>query len=315
MKKLAMGSLALVVVVSWAAESEAGLLERIFRRRSVQSCPAAPPAYFPAYAPQAYAPFTPPPQAAAASVVARPGTVPAPTAAGTFRPPDGKIYTYTLEPSLHPEANEAPLQPRARRQPGSGANDTESFLGNARRDAKTSIGSGPIVTLASTGDLLDLLLAGQTPAANDSLMRSKIRSMKTPRVAEERRNVQINAFIYAAKKETDNDFHLLLGGTAPTGGDPRYLTAEVSGLPNPPNSASSTLQAARNQFKAYFLNPTSGLGLPESSHYTVFTPPIPVTVTGSVFFDIDHGRGEVGTGSIRTETVWEIHPVTGIVFH
>src|SRR5262249_54159202 len=156
--------------------------------------------------------------------------------------PDGKIYTYTLQRSLRPEENEGALEPRSRRPPGGGPHDTESFLGTSRKDAKTSVATGPIVTVASTGALLDSLLAGQTVAANDALMRSKIPTWDPPRVSEEEENVQIVAFIYAAKKESDNDFHLLLGGSAAGGADPRYMTAEVSGLPNPPNSSSTALQ-------------------------------------------------------------------------
>jgi hypothetical protein len=35
-------------------------------------------------------------------------------------------------------------------------------------------------------------------------------------------------------------------------------------------------------------------------------------VTGSLFFDMDHLAGVVGTGEFKPQTAWEIHPVTSI---
>jgi hypothetical protein len=114
--------------------------------------------------------------------------------------------------------------------------------------------------------------------------------------------------LYATKKETDNDFHLLLG-TDPSADNPRYMTAEISGLPRPDNAFSDVLRDARQQLKDFFGDsPLPG------SRYVKFDPPVPVRVTGSLFFDIDHRPGDVGTGRIRPDTVWEIHPVTSIVF-
>jgi hypothetical protein len=222
----------------------------------------------------------------------------------TFRAPDGQTYRVTLVPALQkPEPEERELVPEATKGTGG-----DTFTGVARKGAKTLIAAAPVTPFPSTGAFLDALLNGKTAAANDAAMRAKLKP-SSPRVAEELRNAHFSGFLYAAKKESDNDFHLLVGGVA-TSSDPRYLTCEVSGLPLPPNAASNTLTAARKQFKTFF----AGLNIADPTRYTVFTPPIPVTITGSAFFDIDHRPGEIGTKTIVPATSWEVHPVTAITF-
>ncbi len=132
----------------------------------------------------------------------------------------------------------------------------------------------------------------------------------SPRASEEQRNVTVTAFLYATKKETDNDFHLLIGDN-PNGGDGRFMTAEVSGLPNPDDSLTPQFQKVRDTYKAFFA--ATGQALP-GDRYVRFSPPIPVTITGSIFFDVDHKIGMVRSGDIVPETVWEIHPVSDLVF-
>jgi hypothetical protein len=117
-------------------------------------------------------------------------------------------------------------------------------------------------------------------------------------------------YLYATKKETDNDFHLLIGDN-PNGGNGRFMTAEVSGLPVPATPETPQLQHARDEYKAFFRD--TGQSLPGSS-YRIFPDPVPVTITGSIFFDVDHGIGQVHSRNAAPETVWEIHPVTDIVF-
>ena len=67
----------------------------------------------------------------------------------------------------------------------------------------------------------------------------------------------MTAFLYATKKETDNDFHLLIGDN-PNGGDGRFMTAEVSGLPNPDDAATPQFQFVRDQYKAFFASNRPG---------------------------------------------------------
>ena len=97
---------------------------------------------------------------------------------------------------------------RPRRPPRDGRR--EHFAGSARKAAKTSFVSGAPKDFDSPGDLLDWVLDGQDPAANDATIRSKLNARST-RAPEEQRVVRVKAFLYATKKETDNDFHLLIG--------------------------------------------------------------------------------------------------------
>ncbi|HZY85558.1 MAG TPA: hypothetical protein VFE78_12060 [Gemmataceae bacterium] len=182
------------------------------------------------------------------------------------------------------------------------------FAGSARRVAKTSVAAAPTETFETINDLLDPLLTDDQYA--DATMRGKVKT-STPRVAEEKRNVTVKAFLYATKKEADNDYHLLLGPDPANGDDGHYMTAEISGLPSPANAATAKLTAARKQFEDFIRE--SGGALP-GSRYMRFDPPVPVEVTGSMFFDTDHHPGDVGTGAVVPQSVWEIHPVTNIVF-
>ena len=56
------------------------------------------------------------------------------------------------------------------------------------------------------------------------------------RIPEEQRNVRVRAFLYAASREPDNDFHLIVGDD-PAAAAPKLMTMEISGLP-PSSSAS-----------------------------------------------------------------------------
>jgi hypothetical protein len=91
-----------------------------------------------------------------------------------------------------------------------------------------------------------------------------------------------------------------------------YMTVEISGLP-PQNSPSfAPLKAARDAYKAYF-----GAAHLPGSGYDFYNPPRPVTITGSLFFDLTHATGgHPGPQSLRPHmpVIWEIHPISSIVF-
>ena len=90
-----------------------------------------------------------------------------------------------------------------------------------------------------------------------------------------------------------------------------YMTIEVSGLPPASRPSFATLKAARTAYKDFF-----GSQLPGFS-YDFYDPPIPVEIEGSLFFDMSHSSGQrPGPASLRDDipTIWEVHPVTKIVF-
>src|SRR5262249_60227404 len=89
-----------------------------------------------------------------------------------------------------------------------------------------------------------------------------------------------------------------------------YLTLELYGLPPASSPALATLTAARNAFKAFF-----GSDVPDFT-YDFYDPPIPVTIAGSLFFDMNHAIGQhPGPPSLKSRmpTIWEVHPVTTIM--
>jgi hypothetical protein len=135
------------------------------------------------------------------------------------------------------------------------------------------------------------------------------REPTSDRVKDEKRNVQVTGHIYAFKKESDNDYHVILGN-APDAATAQFLNVEVSGIPVGGTMANrSTLVGVRKEFKDAF-----GLGPNGPAGYTRLDPPVPVRISGSLFWDVDHAPGVVGPTGLRPKTAWEIHPVSQIEF-
>ena len=220
----------------------------------------------------------------------------APTVAKRFDPQRHRV-TESDEPGTEEE-----LRGQIARLPANervlAAANVDNFAGTDRKAAKTSIASTPIETFSTIGELLDSL-------PSDQFMRSYnppiTEDADSDRVQEEKRNVSVTAFLYATKKEADNDYHMILGA----GGGARYMTAEISGLPAR-NPARAKLKIPRTAFQDYFSESPIG------SNYRKFDPPIAVRVAGSLFFDMDHVAGVVGPNPYKPHTSWEIHPVTEI---
>ena len=130
------------------------------------------------------------------------------------------------------------------------------------------------------------------------------------RVVEEERNVRVVCWLYAASRENDNDYHLILG-RAPGASPLRYMTMELSGLPPAVASSFPRLKSARDAYNAFF-----GSNRPGSS-YDFYNPPIPALIEDSLFFDMSHATGTPpGPSSLRPNmpTIWEVHPITRIIF-
>ena len=215
----------------------------------------------------------------------------------------GKQYTiiHTNEIDEYEEEEELTLAPV-----------TDDFAGKDRKAAKISISS------AKTENFKDVkaLIKSLTPEDQMKNHKPKITTAQTSkRVKEEERNIQVNAFLYAAKREADNDFHLILGLNPKTLPD-MYITMELSGLPPKNSPAFAALKAARDAFKKFFDDHAGG-NLPGSGGYDFPRPPVPVEVDGSLFFDVTHSTGQrPGPKSLKSRmpVIWEVHPITKIVF-
>lgn len=176
------------------------------------------------------------------------------------------------------------------------------FRGTDRKGPKTSIAPGSIKGFSDVA-----ALASTLPA--DTAMRNHTPALTTStstRAVEEQRNVRVKAWIYAIKYEGDNDWHVILG-TKPTASTKTFFNAEVSGLPGSSVTAFATLRAARQGLADVLAN-----DLPSADTYRLYDHPLPVTVEGSLFFDVDHAAGVVGPTGMRPKTAWEIHPVTKV---
>jgi hypothetical protein len=229
--------------------------------------------------------------------------VPKILASGTFTSPKtGRRYAWveTNERGSEVEFERELVLPRAlARRPEAAPED---FNGTDRRDAKTSIGTGDVEDIGSLDDVLSGL-------KSDDEMLNRVppitRAADSERVDPEQRNVHVSAFLYATKRETDHDYHLILG-SQPSAASSQFMTAEVSGLPTEGDRAKLTIP--RQAFENHFASQPIG------SNYRKFDPPIPVDITGSLFFDVDHLPGEVGPDGMKPRTSWEIHPITKIAF-
>jgi hypothetical protein len=180
------------------------------------------------------------------------------------------------------------------------------FAGTARKAAKLSIAAAPSENFNDLSDLIASLPSIDAMVNHKPLITT---ASTSKRVAEENRNVHVNAFLYAASREADNDFHLIIGRD-PSAGQEMYMTMEISGLPPTNYPAFAKMNAARNAYTQFF----GAANLPGAG-YHFYQPPIPAKVDGSLFFDMTHATGQApGPPSLKSRmpTIWEVHPISGI---
>jgi hypothetical protein len=176
-----------------------------------------------------------------------------------------------------------------------------AFRGKDRAVAKTSAVTGVRVErFASLADLQAAIPADEDMLHHDPELTRE--SMK--RTPEEQRMVHVDAWIYAIKYESDNDWHVI-AGTDPDGDEIHYFNAEISGLPKKQAPAFAALRAVRES-----LSTILDADFPGPGSYRKYDPAIAVTIEGALFYDIDHAPGAVGPGDMKPTTAWEIHPIT-----
>ncbi len=186
-------------------------------------------------------------------------------------------------------------------------NTGDDFMGTARRAAKLTIADAPPEPFDAVGSIVATLPSKSDMENHDPPIRDNATS---ERVAEEERNVSLSAFLYAASRENDNDFHLIVGQN-PQGQEEVYITMEVSGLPPTRADSFTQLKSARDSFQGFF-----GQMAPGAS-YDFYDPPIPIRVEGSLFFDITHAHGRSpGPPTLHPHmpVIWEVHPISTIEF-
>lgn len=185
------------------------------------------------------------------------------------------------------------------------AGSGDTFAGTARKAAKLSISTAKKESFANLKALIDTLPSHQAMKQHKPAIKTTSTSR---RVHEEDRNVALKAFIYAASKENDNDYHLIVG-QSPTAATEVYMTMELSGLPPKSSKSYAKLKKARNAFQTFF-----STNLPGTT-YDFYDPPVPIEVAGSLFWDASHAKGQrPGPQSLKKKmpTVWEVHPISSI---
>jgi hypothetical protein len=177
------------------------------------------------------------------------------------------------------------------------------FRGKDRREAKISVAQGNVETFAS----LDAM--AQSLPTDDAMLKHDppIATSTSDRMQEEGRNVEVPLWIYAIKYESDQDWHII-AGTDPAQDQKTYFNCEVSGLPAKDAADYDTLLNVRNDLDTILDHQLPGPG----SYHTYYDDPIPVTIDGSVFYDVDHKPGVVGPSDRKPATSWEIHPITDL---
>jgi hypothetical protein len=239
------------------------------------------------------------------SMAAHPATSPPSSnlAKGVFVSPTGKSYAFieTGDPGTETELAEE-LERRLSPADRLAASNSAEFLGHDRKIAKTSISHASVEEFPGLAAVLDSLPPDSQLSSHDPPITE---DPDSDRVDEEQRNVHLSAYLFATKKEADNDYHLILGSTS-SSSHSQFMTAEISGLPRTgPDRAK--LKEPRQAYEDYFADSPIG------TQYRKFDPPIPVEISGSLFFDVDHAAGVVGPAGFKPKTAWEIHPVTTIV--
>ncbi len=177
---------------------------------------------------------------------------------------------------------------------------TNVFTGTDRKKCKISIAAAAQTTM-TFANFIAMLPADATMMADPNITKAPNNS----RVAAENHNVQLNGiFLFAIKRENDNDYHMIVGNKTNT-----FFNVEISGLPTTTAASFQKLSKARTAVDAFFGQPNCN-----TSGYAVFPNGVKIQLTGSTFYDIDHAPGTVGPLGFKPKTSWEIHPVTAIKF-
>lgn len=209
-----------------------------------------------------------------------------------------------LSPLKRPRGGKpAPAKTPRGAKPAPAAAGPDDFAGTARKIAKLSIAAAPTENFSDVGKLI----ASLPPVAQMVALNIPTTS-NSDRVKQEKRNIHVTGFLFAASREADNDFHLIVG-TSPTASQEVYMTMEVSGLPPAGSPAFTALNTARTAYKQFF-----GANLPGAG-YHFYQPPVPVQIDGSLFFDATHSTGQApGPPSLKSRmpTIFEVHPVAKI---
>lgn len=179
------------------------------------------------------------------------------------------------------------------------------YDGKVRATAKTSMATRKTENFETVGDFLASL-------PTDNYMRQTGVNDKSARTIDENRNVLLKkAFIFHITKEPDQDFHLIVGDLNEQGEKVNILNVEIAGLPKDKTTRDYFfLERTRRQLYEKYPEFFTG----NKKTFAPKTKFPEITIRGSLFFDSHHTPDQIGSGTTKPKSVWEIHPVTYIEF-
>ena len=241
-----------------------------------------------------------------------------------FKTPSGASYILNYEKAPPDETNNpqpiladsgiaVTTSPANSNCDATGCPDNCNFDGKKRAGAKTTISNGSLKRYRTVKHFLtqfaDLHPDADMPAIIDG---------SSDRVPLEDFNATIKkAWLFCYAKESDEDFHLVIGNTRNINASGnRFIIVEVGGLPKTGEARANFSKVQKDFFDIIG-------GVVCSGGYIWFNKgkdPIPITVSGSIYWDTEHwskAHNEIGkhgpdTLKSRLTTVWEIHPITAI---
>ncbi|TND10155.1 MAG: hypothetical protein FD123_403 [Bacteroidetes bacterium] len=190
---------------------------------------------------------------------------------------------------------------------------SETFSGKRREIVKTNIASG-VQTTITISELYN------RPMPSEKTMKEKYKvTDKSGRSEPEKENVTIICWLYTYVHEGDGDYHLIIGSSSDKD-KARFFSAEISGLPKKTSinyKYYNQLKKARDQFKSLIADYSP---CPSTYVQSLFDKPMKIEVTGNLYWDTEHAGGSCCSGTTRkkdgfvfkSESPWEIHPVTEI---
>ena len=125
----------------------------------------------------------------------------------------------------------------------------------------------------------------------------------SPRIVAEKKNIRITAFLYAITRESDEDYHIIIGTNA-SGTGTQYFNIECAGLPPTGSVYFSRLKTVRKQVTTFMNGEICHNG------YIYYDDHPKVQIKGSLFYDKQHEHSIVGPACCKPPTAWELHPIT-----
>jgi hypothetical protein len=192
------------------------------------------------------------------------------------------------------------------------AAQTATKPGVERWPVKTSVPAGKqpkavVVKLADLMALPDVLGVTKDDARYQSVRIPAQTGMKWAEGAL----IQTTGWLHLVAGETDGDYHIQISGSA-TSGDPCVIV-EVPN-PDPAYTASASLQPIFAGVRSFIKTKMLANHDPSSTG-NVMQHEVYVTVTGILFYDDAHvGDPPRGKKGMKAATLWELHPVTAMVF-